>query len=80
MEDLIQKNKYSELTLIKVPKEFANDFDKWIQEKSEKNNTKISKTMGFNMIRQVLPDIDININIIPKETNKRLLINMRGKR
>jgi len=70
METLIKKT-----TLIRTPDSFIDCFDKWRNDEGKKNNTEISRSMGFKMMSEVLPfiSLDVKTNRKKKEINLKLI-------
>lgn len=79
MESLIKKNN---LMVIKVPKSFVDEFDTWRDEKSKKNNTPISRTIGFSLLGHSLRDLDVEMKIKKNDKKKicTLLFNTNARR
>ena len=67
MESLIKKDN---LMLIRVPKSFMDNFDSWRGEKAKKNNTPISRTVGFSFLGHILNDLDVEMKVKKNDKKK----------
>ena len=67
--------------IIKVSDEFFTEFDKWREEITVKNNIKkpLSRPEASDLLRQLLPDINVNIEKIPRTVNTNIRINKKTK-
>ena len=68
--------------IIKVSDEFFTEFDKWRGQISEKNKMKkpLSRPEASDLLKQLLPDIDVNIGMIPRSVDANIKINQKRKR
>lgn len=72
MESLIKKNN---TTLIRTPNSFIETFDKWREEEGRKNKVEVSRNMGFNLFREIMPYVSLDV----KTKRKKKEINLSLK-
>lgn len=68
--------------IIKVSDEFFTEFDRWRTQISEKNKMKkpLSRPEASDLLKQLLPDINVSIGIIPRSVNVNIGIIKNNKK